>query len=248
MATSVKREKFRFTDGLIDYLQEVDYRPAVSDQDKENIFKFRYSSYLRDNSIDASASKRLSDDYDKMDNCWIFGIDYENVLASSIRIHIATKDKPRSPTLDVFPDIVGPLLEDGYKVVDPTRFVSDSSTTNYFPVLPLLTFRLACMASDYFDADYLLIPVSVAHSTFYQRMFGLSPVAEPRYYPKLKTPICLFRANVAEQWDSVIEEYPVFRSTFTERRMLFERPVDIATPDRDSIQDKVARLNKPRLN
>jgi hypothetical protein len=223
MVANAKREKLRFTDGLMDYLQLVDYRLAESTADKEKIYQFRYQSYLRENAIDENPSERFCDDYDQMDNCWTFGIDYRDQLASSIRIHVATSENPKSPSLDVFPDIVIPLLEKGYKIVDPTLFVADSSTTNFFPVLPFLTFRLACMASDYFDADYCLIPVSAIHSSFYQRIFGLTTIGEPRYYPLLKSPICLMRADVATLWDGLIEQYPVFRSTFTERRMLFEK-------------------------
>ena len=223
MVTNTKRETLRFTDGLMDYLQLVDYRLAESRIDKEKIYKFRYHSYLRENTIEEDKSERFCDDYDQMDNCWTFGIDYEDQLASSIRIHVATLENPKSPSLDVFPDIVIPLLESGHKIIDPTRFVADSSATNFFPILPFLTFRLACMASDYFDADYCLIPVSAIHSPFYKRIFGLTPIGEPRHYPLLKSPICLMRADVTTLWDRLIEQYPVFRSTFTERRMLFEK-------------------------
>ena len=227
MAIGVKRERLRFTDGLIDYLQEVDYQLAISEEEKEKIYKFRYFSYLREKTIDTNAQRRFVDDYDRMDNCWIFGLDYSDQLASSMRIHVVTRETFKSPSLDVFPDIVGPLLESGHKIIDPTRFVADSSTTNFFPVLPFLTFRLACMAADYFNADYCLIPVSSVHVSFYQRIFGLAPIGEPRHYPKLKVPICLMCANVAELWDELIEQYPVFRSTFTERRMLFDKPLPI---------------------
>ena len=95
-------------------------------------------------------------------------------------------------------------------------------------------------------ADYCLIPASADHVSFYQRIFGLTPVGEPRPYPQLSTPIYLMRANVAELWDGLIEKYPVFRSTFTERRMMFERPeeMQIQSNDRPSAQEtSPARLD-----
>ena len=242
MATGVKRDKARFTDSLVDYLQLVDYRQANSSAEYENIYRFRYQSYLREKAIDKKIDQRFFDDYDKLDNCWTFGIDYQEQLVSSLRIHLLSEDSPRSPTLDVFPDIVGPLVECGYKIIDPTRFVSDSSTTNFSPVLPFLTFRLVCMAADYLEADYCLIPVSAVHSAFYQRMFGLSVVGEPRNYPSLKTPICLMRANVAKLWDGMFEKYPVFRSTFTERRMLFDKPT-VPTGIVESTRDGLVEIN-----
>ena len=248
MVNSSPREKFRFTDGLMDYLQLVDYRLAETAADREEFFKFRYHSYLRENTIDEISFERFSDEFAQMDNCWIFGLDYQGKLASSIRIHLVSQEFPRSPSLDVFPDIVGPLIEQGYRVIDPTRFVADSSATNFFPVLPFLTFRLACMASDFCEADYCLIPVSAVHSPFYQRIFNLQPVGEPRHYPHLKSPICLMQANVATLWDDMIEQYPVFRSTYTERRMLFERSVGSLNSTNDRFLASVPNNDGQLLN
>ena len=246
MTTVLKRERLRFTDDLVNYLQEVDYRIAKTDSEKHEIYQFRYQSYLRNKSITENDLEFLSDDYDKMSNCWLFGLHYNQKLASSVRIHFATPEKPFSPSVDIFPDVVKPMLDKGYSMIEPTRFVSDAGATNYFPVLPFLTFRLACMASDYLEADYCLIPASADHVSFYQRIFGLTPVGEPRPYPQLSTPIYLMRANVAELWDGLIEKYPVFRSTFTERRMMFERPEDmqIQSNDRPSAQE----TNRVRLD
>ncbi|MCP4070242.1 MAG: hypothetical protein GY742_00705 [Hyphomicrobiales bacterium] len=228
MATSVKREPLRFTDGLMDYLQLVDYRLAESAVERENIYQFRYHSYLRENLIEENQFKRFCDDYDQMDNCWTFGVDHHHHMVSSIRIHVATGKYPRSPTLDVFPDIVGPMLEDGNKIIDLTRFVTDPSATSFSSALPFLTMRLIFMACEYFEADYCLAPVSVAHSPFYRRVFGLTKVAEPRqFHQLLKTPLCLMQGDLAKILYGLIDRYPVFRSTFTERRMLFERPMDI---------------------
>ncbi len=221
MATVLKRERLSFTDDLINYLQEVDYRIAKTDAEKREIYQFRYQSFLRDKTISSCESEMFTDDYDRMSNCWIYGLHYNQKLASSVRIHLATPENPYSPSVDVFPDIVKPMIEKGYRIVDPSKFVSDAGATNHFPVLPFLTFRLACMAADYFEADYCLISVTTVHAAFYERIFGLTPVCEPRSYPQLNAPVCLMRANVAELWDGLIEKYTVFRSTYTERRMMF---------------------------
>ncbi|MCF6320618.1 MAG: hypothetical protein L3J32_02475 [Rhizobiaceae bacterium] len=248
MATSVKRERLRFTDGLIDYLQEVDYRLAVNDQDREDIFKFRYQSFLRDNAVTSADVDNLTDDYDKMSNCWLFGIHYQQKLASSMRVHVVTPENPTSPSFDVFPDIIRPMIDKGYRIVDPSKFVSDSAATNHFPVLPFLTFRLACMAATHFNADYCLLSIGAVHAQFYERIFGMKQIGGPRPYPQLTTQAHLMCANVAELWDGLIEKYPVFRSTFTERRMLFERPLDLPVSGNDGTQDKVVKLSKTQLN
>lgn len=248
MASINKRQKLNFTDGLIDYLQEIDYQLAVTNEEKEKIYKFRYHSYLREKSINSDASERFTDDYDDMDNCWNFGIEYQNKLASSIRIHLVSKENPKSPSLDVFPDVVGPMLEDGYRVIDPTKMVSDSSATNYFPVMPFLAFRLACMASDYLEADYCLISIFESHAAFYERIFGLKPICDPRPYPQFNSRVCLMCANVSTLWDGLIAQYPVFSSTFTERRMLFDKPVEPIQSISDNIVDIESIPNKIQLN
>ena len=235
MAVASKSNRYRFTDGLEKFLQEVDYRQAQSQAEKDEIYQFRYQSFLRDNAVDEAVANSdvdyLSDEYDSMKNCWIYGIHYQQKLASSVRIHILNSEAPVSPSYDVFPDIIGPMLEKGNVIVDPSKFVSDSAATNYFPVLPFLTFRLACMAATHFEADYCLLSIGAVHANFYERVFGMKSLAGPRPYPKLKTQAHLMCANVAETWDGLIEKYPVFRSTFTERRMMFERPVVLPQDD-----------------
>lgn len=246
MVVSAKSDRVRFTDGLIDYLQEVDYRLVENHAEKEEIYKFRYQSFLRDKAVSETELDFLTDDYDKMPNCWLFGLHYRQKLASSVRIHLVTPETPFSPSVDIFPDVVKPMIDKGYRIIDPSKFVSDAAATNSFPVLPFLTFRLACMAADYHEADYCLASVSALHVPFYERVFGLVQVCEPRPYPQVKTRTCLMQANVAELWDGLINKYPVFRSTFTERRMLFERPDVIAPSQEDA--DVTKALDKNLLN
>ena len=223
MKNGIKSDRPKFTDSLIDYLQEVDYRQIRTEAERKKIYKFRYESFLRDNAIESCDVDYLTDDYDKMKNCWLFGLQYKQKLASSVRIHLLTPETPTSPSFDVFPDVIGPMLENGNRIVDPSKFVSDSGATNHFPVLPFLTFRLACMAATHFEADYCLLSIGAVHAQFYERVFGMKLLGGPRPYPQLKTQAHLMCANVSEVWDGLIEKYPVFRSTYTERRMLFER-------------------------
>ena len=66
MATVLKRERLRFTDELVNYLQEVDYRIARTEAEKHEIYQFRYQSYLRNKSIPENDLEFLSDDYDRL--------------------------------------------------------------------------------------------------------------------------------------------------------------------------------------
>lgn len=213
-----------FATKLLAYLQEADYRVAFSKVDREKIFRLRYDSYLNEGAINENASGMFNDAYDDFDNCWMFGVYLENELASSIRCHVISPENRKGPALDVFPDIVGPMIEKGQTVVDPTRFVADLDAAAKYPELPFLTLRVACMVYDYYEADYCLATVRKEHAAFYRRVFNAEILCEPRPYPTLKAPICLLKTNVSSFREKLLRRYPIFESSFTERRMIFEQP------------------------
>ncbi len=223
------REKTR-AETVHDWLQQVDYRVASSQLDRNAIFRLRYRAYLNEGSIPPNPDKTFSDDYDAMDNCWIFGVFHEDWLISSIRFHVINQQFRYGPALDVFPDLVGPMIEAGQTVIDPTRFVVDEEATRSFPDLPFLTLRVATMASEFFDADHCLATVRAEHRAFYRRVFESIQLCDPRPYPSLTQPICLMTADVRGIRDKLMRRYPVFLSSFTERKMLLSEiivPPDI---------------------
>ena len=203
-----------------DWLQQVDYRVASFQKDRNAIFRLRYRAYLNEGSISSNPEKMFTDDYDAMDNCWIFGVFHENWLISSIRFHVIRSENRYGPALDVFPDLVAPMVDAGQTIIDPTRFVVDEEATKIFPDLPFLTLRVATMASEFFDADHCLATVRAEHRAFYRRVFESKQLCDPRPYPTLTQPICLMTADVRGIRDKLMRRYPVFLSSFTERKML----------------------------
>lgn len=212
-----------FAERLNGYLQDADYRVASSKEDRDVLYQLRYKAYRRENTILENAEERFSDDYDLMDNCWLFGVHLNGRLASSIRFHIISPDAPKGPAYDVFPDIVRPMISAGQTIVDPTRLVVDRPMTELYPELPYVTIRAAFMAAEYFNAEYMLATVRQEHQAFYKKLFGFKALCEPRPYPSLLKPISLLAANMPLQRDSVVDKFPIFLSSFTERRMLFQQ-------------------------
>lgn len=221
MFVGSNENKFAFK--LLGYLQEADYRVAGTNRDRMEIYRLRYDAYIREGIINKDPSRMFHDAYDEFDNCWIFGVFLEDRLVSSIRLHIISKENRKGPALDVFPDIVGPMIDKGMVLIDPTRFVADYEATQAHPELPFLTLRAACMASEHFDADYCLATVRKEHSAFYRRVFNSKILSEPRPYPTLKQPICVLSADVAAIRDKLMRRFPIFESSLTERRMIFDR-------------------------
>jgi N-acyl-L-homoserine lactone synthetase len=207
----------------IDLLDNVDYRLAETPEEREEIYRLRYRAYLREGAIRPSTDQRVTDRFDDMPNSWVFGVYLEGVLASSVRISVASPEHPVTPSMDVFADLLKPELKAGKTIIDPTRFVADPSREKRFPELPYVTLRLAYISCGYFNADLGLASVRAEHQAFYRRVFLYKPWSAPREYPGLTKPISLMAVDYPAMRDKVFERYPYLRSSYFERRMLFQR-------------------------
>jgi len=209
-------------------LQRVDYRRAESAEERAAIFRLRYHAYLREAAINPNLSGEFSDSVDDSDNVWVFGVHIDGKLAGSIRLSITIPGSLRIPALDVFSDVLLGDIMAGRRIVDPTRFVADREISRKHPELPYVTLRLPWLALEYFQADCMLATVRAEHQAFYKRMWGHRAVCEPRPYPNLQKPISLMTLDYHEARERVHRRYPFFRSNYFERRMLFERNIDVA--------------------
>ena len=211
------------SDRVMSLLERVDFRRADTAEDRDDIYRLRYAAYLREGAIPPNSSERFTDPLDESINAWIFGVYIDGELASSIRLHIASRQHPGLPALNVFSDILLPDIEHGKIVIDPTRFVADRAASRRFPELCYVTTRLAWLACEFFHADLLLATVRAEHQAFYRRVFGHRLICEPRHYPSLTKPISLMALDFGMARERVLQRHPFFRSTYFERRMLFAR-------------------------
>jgi N-acyl-L-homoserine lactone synthetase len=212
-----------FPDRVARLLDRIDCRPANTEKEREAIFRLRYQAYLRDEGILPNSSGLFSDSYDEIGNVYLFGLYIDGELASSLRVHVASKEYPEFPTGEVFSEILRPKLDAGDILIDTTRFVVDEKLARLHRALPYATLRLSGMAAHQFHADYLLAAVRAEHQAFYRRVFRYELVGAPRPYPMLAKPICLMMVNYPSFVEQVHRRFPFFRSTFAERRMLFEQ-------------------------
>ncbi len=212
-----------FSDRVSDLLDRIDCRVVETDEERDAVARLRYEAYLREGAIDPNTSKTFADPYDDKKNVWIFGLYIDDELASSIRVHVATRDFPVFPSLSVFSDLLEPELKAGKTIVDPTRFVTDKRLSRLYPGLPYVTLRLCWLAAEHFEAEHFLVAVRAEHQAYYRRVFHHYSICGPRTYPLLSKPITLMTVNPKNVEDLVYRRYPFFRSTYFERRMLFER-------------------------
>jgi N-acyl-L-homoserine lactone synthetase len=222
------RPHYGFSERVAELLDRIDCRPAASSAEREAIFRLRYRAYLSEGTIKPSFAQSFTDPYDETDNVWLLGLYLDGELASSIRLHVASTDHPEFPSRKVFAEVLEPELAAGKIIIDPTRFVTDKHLSRANPGLPYATVRLAWLAADYFGAAHLLAAVRVEHQAFYRRTFNHCLIGEPRSYPLLTQPISLMTVHYPSVAGRVHRRYPFFRSTFFERRMLFDRDAAVA--------------------
>ncbi len=228
-----------FSDLVIGLLHRIDARRADSAEEREAIFRLRYEAYRREGVIPANPSATFSDAYDQTPNAYLLGLYIEGKLASSIRIHVVSKDYPHSPSLDTFSDILQPELDAGKIIIDPNRFVADETLSRLHVGLPYATLRLCFLAAEYFHADVGLAPVRVEHQAFYRRALNYHLLCEPRPYPQIARPLSLMAIRYSAV-DELWRQYPYIRSTFFERRTLFERGPTAARQDAVGLQENRA--------
>ena len=229
-----------FFERLAELAARIEFRRVDSEAEREAVFRLRYRAYAREGTIAPNASGRFWDPYDDSENAYLLGLYIDGELASSLRLHIASWEFPNFPSLEVFPDVLQPLLDAGNVVIDSTRFVADEKLSRIHRGLPYITLRPCMLAAEYFRADHCLAAVRKEHQGFYRRAFNHQVICESRPYPQLAKPISLMTLHFQSAAAGLYQRYPFFHSTDCERRKLFE-------PARGpAINHRVADVQEPK--
>lgn len=214
-----------FNRSVFSVLERTEYRLCERGEDLEAIYRLRYDSYLAAGMVREDAARMVEDRFDELPNAYRFGIYYDGVLVSTLRLHYVNRAFPISPSSEVFGDILEPrIAARGETFVDPSRFAAAAEWSKTLRVLPYVTLRLAMLACKHFHPTYCLTAIKEEHSAFYRRVFRSTPAAGVRSYPGLMVPVHLLQSSIEANLEGIIERFPFFRSTAFERRMLFERP------------------------
>lgn len=217
----------RFAGTLMDILDRVEYSRVRMDVTENPIYRLRYQAYRREESVPFNDAGIVVDDLDNTPNGMSFGVHIDGQLVSSIRLHHLTASQRQSPSMEVFPDVLSPMLDRGDRFIDPSRFTSDYEASLAYPALPFLTLRIAVMATVHFGATMCLAIVRPEHTAFYRRVFQSESMSDVRSYPGLAFPVTLYGARVEERrHHSIFSRYPFFMSTPEERQRLFARAMD----------------------
>jgi hypothetical protein len=212
----------RFFERIFDVMDHIEYRRVMSPEDFDAISGLRAQAF---NARTVYAGKLGSGAVEEMDhtpNAYVYGVYFYGELVSTIRIHVVSRDHPQSFSMRMFPDTLGPLVEQGMTFIDPTKFAVDEAVSHEIPGLPLLTLRIPMMAMTHFQADSGLAMIKEAHEAFYRRVFHSTTLAGPKMLEGVAVPIILVQSP-QDQTADTCSRYPIFHSTAAERKMMFDR-------------------------
>ena len=205
----------------------------------------RYESYSREGYIDKNPRGIFTDPDDDVPNVWMIAILIDNVLACSIRLHVASRPEHLLPVTKVFPDIVLPRLEAGDVIVDASRMTSRLEFARAYPFLPYIAIRSAFIAVDHFKADYISAACRPEYQGAYRRMGGAVTWAPPRPFPPMTRLQALMAYECDRMRDSLRKRYPFAVSSPDLQRALFGRSSNVASdPYADLTAGREARLRE----
>src|ERR1700751_1568686 len=93
-----------FSDRVSRLLDKIDCKLADTSDRRKDIFRLRYRAYRREGAIPQNSCGTFSDPYDEKGNVFLFGFYIDGELASSIRVHVASKDHPDFTSFEIFSD------------------------------------------------------------------------------------------------------------------------------------------------
>ena len=210
----------RFSRNVSDLLSRITYSRALSRMDREAVFRLRYEANLREQTILPNTTGMLTDRYDDTSNCLNIGVHLDGKLAAALRLHLLHDEYADSPLLAAYPDFVSRRVEAGLRIIDITRLAADFSVARTEPHLAYATVRLSMLVSEHFGADIILAAVRREHIPFYRREFLATQSTEPRPYPTLVKPLCLFEIDYKGHRDAIVARHPFHASTHSEREAL----------------------------
>ena len=141
----------------------------------------------------------------------------------SLRLQIGSATAPNFPSLELFPDVLEPILRNDKTVIDMSCVATDGELGRPYAWLPYLILRSWIMAAEHFHADYIAAAVRPQHQLYYQRVLNCELHSELRLLPHHLKGAGLVILDFASSAKRLYENLPFLCSTPTEREQMFER-------------------------
>ncbi len=206
------------------FSKRVTCKVARSQHEREAIFKLRYQTFLRSGLIAPNSFERYVEPADHAANAYLVGLYIDRKLVGSLRLQKCTFATPGFPSVELFPELLRPLLRNGNSVVEMSCVATDGNLARLNPWTPYAIIRAWIVAAEHFGADHIVTTARPQHQLFYQRVLDCEVCTEQRPLPYHLSSVGLVTLNFAAQAERVYVKLPYLRSTSSERSQLFEFP------------------------
>jgi hypothetical protein len=213
---------------LTAFSKRVTYKVAKSYLERKAIFKLRYQAYLHGELIAPNSFKRYVEPADHAANAHLLGLYIDHRLVSSLRLQTGTKAAPSFPSVNLFPQVLQPLLRNDKSLVEMSCVATDGQLARAHVWMPYIILRTWIAAGEHFGADFIVTTAERQHQLFYLRTLGCEVYAEQRPLPHRRASVSLVTLDLAASAERFYEKLPYLRSTPSERAHLFDSDVSSA--------------------
>jgi hypothetical protein len=238
-----------FVERVLQTLDDIEYRRIRTAEDLDGVIALRTKTY-RAHKVYVRDDAPMTDALDLDPRYFGYAVYWRGILIASVRLHIVTADNPHSTSRSYYPYVLDPLLAQGLTFMDPTRFSIDPDLANVTTGLPLVTLRLGFLAAKHFNTDFCLSMIKKSHTPFYRKVFRSTQLTPYLPFQTVHAHYALFSSPRTME-DPICAEYPLFRSTATERAMLFEeraagapRTLNVRPTARLAIRQRAAQIGE----
>lgn len=180
---------------------------ARSEQDLRDIYSLRYRAYRAIDAIASNDTGRFSDDFDRSDKSWCFGIRAGDRTIGSLRALSSNCGGRDLAAYRAYPEAIEESFLPTHRVVEANRFVMEPALEVPLGAMDrqLLLFRAFIVVALNCQADYYIGAARRNHVAFYRRVALMAPISEERQYPGLQAHMALLGGNFAQNYRRVCD-------------------------------------------
>lgn len=184
---------------------------AHTNQTRDEVYRIRYDCYRRDNSIDPNPSERFSDAFDDSPNHFSFLLGSTEESLATVRISVVRPDLgwKQSPALHVYGDspALQSIASESYVEASRLCFAPQARPNTFISLLG----NMAALA-EFYSVRWLVACPRIEQAKTYQRLFGFTPIAEPRTYYGVRFTTQLLAVSLDQLRSHVRHDRRMFQS------------------------------------
>jgi N-acyl-L-homoserine lactone synthetase len=169
---------------------------AENQDDLNAIGAFRYRCYLSEGMIAPHDGACFLDEYDDLATSQVFRVRSQDSIVGTIRLHVLTKEHPKSATMSAFSDILMPKIDAGMTMIDGARFAVEPGLGALRLSIARQTLRLYATVGKKHAVNYGVAAVADDRVEFYRRLYGFDQLSDPRRYGGLNKKLVLMGVDL----------------------------------------------------